>query len=509
MSENNHITDSLSKSEIKKRSISGAKWLVVMSGISMPASFLIALMLGRIDASALGIYALIQILVGVITTFIVYGGQPVLSVFLPKISSSEDRGRFLFSYFVILFVFMTLMLGLFRIFPDILEFLLQREFDMRNYSWFVMLTIVIVSAETFANAAAGLMLIKITAIARKMTRFVLLPVVGGLFIFNPEFLVEYGMSCILGGFLVGYLAAIIICVVGISREKRLSMRFGWFLPSGFWAFSGVAMTSTVFAFLYGNIDRIAVLSIQDVAGLGIYQAVLSVNAFIERVPILIKPSLLPTFSHLLVADDEKAFRGAFALLSRWATVPVTIASLVTMGFSYQIMGLFGEAYVNYYYLLTLFGLVGIIRSLNLPTSIINTSMEKNRFRFCQQSGMISLQFILTFILISRYGVFGIASARMVSVSIASLSGVFYVFYALRIMQKIPLTYKSAVLTGIIMTVLRIRIVPTGWAESSFLTVCCLLLFITLSRFSKDEIMRIFTLIRYQDANLLKTKEENR
>jgi O-antigen/teichoic acid export membrane protein len=479
-------TDVLSTSEIKRRSISGTKWLVLMNGLGMPTAFLIALMLGRIGPEALGVYAIVQILIGVITTFVVYGGPPVLSVFLPKLASAEDRGRFVFSYLVILLVFMVAILVLFWLFPKLLAFLLRREFSMHSYGWFIALALAIVATETFANAASGLMLIKVTAIARQMMRTVLLPLVAILFFFRRDLLIEHAMPFILGGFLGGYVAAAVIAFIGIHRDGRFSLHRGWLLPRGFWAFSSVAMASTIFTFFYGNFDRMAVLSIQDLEGLGRYQAVLSVNAFIEHIPALVVPSLIPTFSNLLAAGREETFKRAFVLLCRWAVVPVTVVSLITMGFSHTLLSVFGATYAEYYWLLTLFGLTAIVRSLNLVTSTINTCMEHNTFRFVQQLSMILIQCVLTLALISAYGVIAIAGAKMISVAIASVSGVLYIFFIIGMSRKLPLSYKAAVLVGIAMTILRIGVVPTSLMAASCLTLSCLIAFVGISRFSWEE-----------------------
>jgi len=502
------MTDTLSTTEIKKRSIKGAKWLLVMNGMSMPAAFLIALMLGRVGPAALGVYALAQILIGVITTFVVYGGAPVLSVFMPKLSDTEDRGRFLFSYALILLVMMTVTLGLFWLFPKVFEFLMQREFDMRNYGWFVLLAIVIVMSETLANTASGLMLIKAVAIARQMMRLVLLPLVAVLFFFKREILVDHGMPCILGGFLAGYILAAVICVIGIARDQRFQMRFGWMLPRGFWVFSFTTMMTTVFSFLYGNIDRIAVLSLHDLGGLGMYQAVISINAFVGNIPLILLPAVIPTFANLLGANQHAAFHRAFSIMCRWVVLPITLLSLAMMAFSWEILSIFGHEYAQYAYLLTLFGLVGIIRSLSIPSFTILTCKEKNTFRFWQSFFMILAQGILTFVFMSHYGLIAIAGAKMFCVSVSSVVGILYVVFGLGMARNLPLSYKAAVLTGITVTILRIWIVPVGWWPSTMLMLSSVLLFLAISRFSMGDIRSVIRFIIHHDGGFLAKGTEN-
>lgn len=500
------MTNTLSKTEIKKRSVKGTKWLVVMNGIGMPATSLIALMLGRVGPAALGSYALAQVLIGVVTTFVVYGGKPVLTVFLPKLTDAEDRGRFLFSYALILVGMMTVALGLFWVFPKGFEFLLQREFDMQNYGWFVMLAIVVVASETLANTASGLMLIKTAAIARQMIRLVLLPLVAILFFFRREMLVDYSLPIILGGFAMGYILATVICVLGVSRERRFETRFGWSIPSGFWAFSLSTMAATIFSFLYSNFDRMAVLSIYNVEGLGMYQAVLSINGLLERIPSLLQSSVIPTFSNLLGANHQAAFTRAFAILCRWAVVPITLVSLFVMGFSPEILGLFGEIYVKYAYLLTLFGFVSIIRSMSLPTLTILTCMEENTFRFLQTFLMISAQCILTLAFMSSYGVMAIAGAKMLCVSISAIVAIIYVFFGLGVGKGIPISYRAALLSGALMAILRIWVVPVGWLAATMLTLLCFAVFVVVSKFRLDEVCSILRFVVRHDVDTLSREQ---
>jgi len=502
------MPDTFSTAEIKNRSIKGAKWLLIMNGIGMLIGFLINLMLGRIGPAALGIYTLAQILISFITTFLIYGGDSVLSVFLPKLPDAEDRGSFIFSYMLILFGVMTSVLSVLWLFPEWFEFFLRQEFDMQNYGWFVLLAVVVVTTKTLVNTASGLMLIKTVAIAQQMVHLVLLPLTVILFFFKPEMLVNYyALSLILSGFVCGEILAAIICMIGISRERRFKMQLGWLLPPGFWAFSATTMMSVIFSFLYANIDRMAVYSIQDLEGLGIYQAILAVNTFIEMMPLLIRPSLIPAFSSLLGANHQGAFQKAFSLLSRWSVVPVTLVSLAVMAFSREILALFGPEYVEYAYLLVLFGLVAIIRSLNTVTSVINTCMEQNVFRFVQQFLNIFGQGALTMIFMSDYGVTAIAGAKMLSVSVASFAGVLYVFFGLGLGQRLPLSYRSAVFTGVVMTIFRIWIVPFGWLFATLLMLSCFGMFLMISRFSPDEIWGIVRfVVRHDSKGLVKARE---
>jgi len=488
------MTDTLSTTEIKRRSIKGAKWLLVMNGMGMPAAFLVALMLGRVGPAVLGVYALAQILIGVITTFVVYGGAPVLSVFMPKLSCAEYRGRFLFSYALILLVMMTVTLGLLWLFPKGFEFLMQREFDMRNYGWFVLLAIVVVATETLANTASGLMLIKTAAIARQMMRLVLLPLVAVLFLFKREFLVDHGMPCILGGFLTGYILAAVICVLGIASDQRFKIQPGWLLPRGFWAFSLSAMMATVFTFLYSNFDRMAVLSINDVEGLGMYQAVLSLSMLIGLVPKMLGTTLVPMFSSLLATGKTDAVRKAYDVLQRTGSMLMTGAALFLISYSSELLSLFGESYSTYDYLLALFCVQAVITSLHFGNTPILIAYEKNLFRLGVSTLQIIIQIALTLIFITSFGVMAIASAKVIGVIFANVLIIFYVINKLGNDFAIPLSYKVGVFVALVCAIVRVYFLSDGWLISTtaflFFSGC----FFVGSKISIDELKRIVDLV---------------
>lgn len=495
------MADALNTGEIRKRSILGAKWLFIMNGLGMPSAFLIALMLGRTGPSVLGSYALVQILLGVISTFVVYGGAPVLAVFMPKIKDSEDRGRFVFTYLLLLLIFMALVLTFFWAFPAIFRFLIQRDYDMRNYGWFILLSVLIVATETFANTASGLMLIKVTAISRQMMRLILLPVVGLLYVFNRQVLLNHGMACIIGGFMAGYIISCLICVIGISRENRFKMRPGLFLPTGFWAFSLATMAATIFSFLYGSFDRLAVLSIQDVVGLGMYQAVISINHLIDIVPQMLGSTLVPMFSALLATGKRDSILKAYDLLQKAGSTMMTLAALFIIAYNREILKLFGENYVSYSYLLSLFCVTSSFRSLYFGNTPILIVYQKNAFRLLVSTVQISLQVVGTLYFLNSYGVLSIALSKIAGLLFAQTAGILYVLYGLNEGFKIPRTYKAGVLVTSVAALLQFLVIPSGIASSSAVFIIGLLFFYFTSGLDMPEFQEIAGIVLYKKKTI--------
>lgn len=488
------MNDTLSTSEIKKRSLTGAKWLILTHGFGMPAAYLIALILGRTGPATLGAYALAQIFIGVITTFAMFGGPAVLRNFMPKISGAEKRGRFLFSYGLILAGLMLAVLTLFYFFPSILEFLLQREFSQENYGWFVLLTVVVVGSQCLMGAASGLMNIKLAAIARLMARIVILPLVAGLFLFNRLFLLDHATETILAGFLVAYGVGAILCVIGIWRDPRFQMRFGWLLPSGFAAFALTSSAAMVFSFLYGNFDRICVLGLSDLKGLGMYQAVISLALLIEFLPRMISTALVPMFSSLLASNERGAILRAYNLLQRAGSTVIFVVAIGIIAFSAELLSLFGSDYAQYDYLLVMFCVQSVMTSLFLGNTAILISYEKNLFRFGVSCGHILLQVLLTFLLLDTYGVFAIAGAKVTAIVLAVGMSMAYICFGLNEGFRIPRTYWAGVVIAIIAAIVRIFILPAGWLTSTTLLAISLVSFGMLSDLTISELRSIIALL---------------
>jgi O-antigen/teichoic acid export membrane protein len=385
---------------------------------------------------------------------------------MPKIPEARDRGRFLFSYTLILLAVMAAALVLFRLVPKSFEFLLQRDFDMRNYGWFILLTIVIVAAETLASAASSLMLIKVTAIARQMTRTILLPLVAVLFFLNRSILADHGMLVILGGFFAGYLASAVICAIGISREHRFQMQAGWMLPRGFWAFSLSTMLATVFSFLYSNFDRMAVLSIQDVKGLGMYQAVISLSSLTGLIPQLMGATLVPMFSTLLAAGKMNAVRKAYDLLHSIGSVLMAFAALFLIAYSNELLALFGDAYASYSYLLSLFSVQYVVTSLHIGNTPILTALEKNAFRLGVSLMQILIQIGGTLAFAGAFGVLAIALAKTAGSIFANAASTLYVTKKIGHGLAVPRRYRVGVGLTIICMIVRNGLLPSGWGVST-------------------------------------------
>lgn len=491
------VADVLSIAEVKARSIRGAKWLLVTNIIGGPASYFISLLLGKTGPEALGSYALVQVFMGVITTFVVFGGRAVLSNFVPKVPTAELRGKMIWAYSAMLLVLMVGVLVLFRVFPSWLEFLLQKPFDLGYYGIFCLFALAVVLNEVLIGVVSGLMHLKTVALTRMAARLTALPFIAVLFFFRRDLLREYAFQIVLGLILVSLLVSILANWVQIWRDPRFKATLGWHLPPGFMAFCWTVHLATLFSFVTQNADRLFALNLGGLAGLGKYQAVLTLEHIILCVPLVLGGTLVPMFSSLLAAKQNKAIRRAFGMVQRVSVVLITLAALPMIAFSRELLTFMGRDrgdYSDYYYLLSLFCATLVFNSPFLGNVTVLASFERNRFRLAASTAQIAIQLLGTVFLVGTFGVLAIAGARIAGMIIIQSVIIYYITRRLNMGFHMPREYFVGVAVTFVATALRIAVIPPGWLGSTLLAVGSLVVFCLLARLGPAEVRRMIELL---------------
>jgi len=244
------MIDKLDSSEIKKRSIFGVKWIMILSIAGMGLESLTAILLGRIGPKALGSYALSKIIIALMASLIVLGGRSLLQNFMPKMQGPDLRCKLLISYWVIGAASMAVFVILFGIFPSLFSFFIRHEITPKLYVSFIALCVVVVSGEYLLGALAGMMQLTASSVARAFRYVVPFGIVLTLFFTAPKFLRENTLIVMLVAFFVAYLFIIIICTICLIRDKRFSISFGWHFPGRatryYWTVSFLCLSSFIY-----------------------------------------------------------------------------------------------------------------------------------------------------------------------------------------------------------------------------------------------------------------------
>jgi len=463
------MNNSLTTEEIKQRSVIGAKWLFITNVFNVLAVFGVAFFLGRTSTEALGAFGLVQVFKGVVSTFVLFGGQAVLHNFMAKVTDPELRGRLIFTYVLILAALMVLMVCIFLIFPGLLAFFLRRNITGGSFLFFIVFSMALICSELFSSAITGMMNIKIGAISQSVKHVLPLPIIAFLFIFNKSFLKENAWHLILIIYLFSFFVGACISAVALLKESNFKMKAGIYFPAGFMSFCLTTHLASIFSFVYNDVDRIFMLKLGEMGGLGMYQAVISVTKLIDFAPLILSTAIVPMFSSLLARNKHDKLKLAYDIIQRYSVVSIVGIGLFTISFSPELLYIFGSGYVDFYEVLAFMGLTSIICALFMGNTNILISYEKNMFRLGVSTLQIIIQITGTFLFISLYGVWAIAGFKAMGRVTANIINTAYIL-SMPLKIKIPWVYLVGILSGGLCFVMRIFVMPLGvtWSGINFL-----------------------------------------
>ncbi len=118
--------------------------MLYLSGFSLIAGYGTNVLLARMGAATLGFYGLLLLIVSLINTFFVLGGSNVIVNFLPKIEGPQKR-EFLGSYAVLIVAFSSCCLGVFLLFPRLVELVFGHRVEVPVVRYMVILLPVLIA----------------------------------------------------------------------------------------------------------------------------------------------------------------------------------------------------------------------------------------------------------------------------------------------------------------------------------------------------------------------------
>jgi O-antigen/teichoic acid export membrane protein len=491
--------------ELKTRGLRGTRWQVIASAIGLPLAYFTSLLLGRTSPEALGAYALSQIFVGVVLTFSVIGGEMPLRNFVPKQRFAEERGRLYVSYlsvallagFVLLLV-MTL--------PGVARALLGEEEIGLPLGILVFFGLLVVLGESLMGLVAGLLHLKTVALARQIIRYVTFPTIGLSLLFFPQLFREHPLPIVFGAAITSYLLIVLFLGREALRDPAFHPVVKWGLPKGFIAFTLTNQVSALAVFLNTQFDRLAVLRLENMAGLGVYQATISLVVLIDYVPRMISHSTLPLFSSLHANGQSGELRRGYQYLHRLGSIGMVLISLPVICFSAPLLDLFGKGYSVYFALLTAYAVTTVITSPYLVNTPLLWTLERNSVRLAVSGLQFVIQLVGTVLLIQPFGVAGIAGAKIASVILSQLFALIYVHLGLHLGLRISRAYVAGAAVAVLTGVVRVFILPTGILASAGLFIGALAIFTLTAGITPAEVQETFLVLIGRKRPMLEGKE---
>lgn len=481
----------MNTNEIIQKSVSGAKWTIILSIIAMPLGYIVNIILGRISPEALGIYGLLSIFVLSVTTFILFGGGNVIIKYLPEIDK-DKKVSFLASYILIVFLIAIFAISSIYLYPQILELIFGQDFPSGILPYLIIFIPIIILYSVFDFALNGLMEIKTSVIIRQIVTYGNFIVFVILFLFYKDFFREHLWMIIWGLSFVFYIILGLLALFLTTRKMKITSlnklnNLKPYLPTRFWSFALFVHLSTIVFFAYDKIDQLFILNYFSIRELGLYYAALQTAMLIRFVPMLLGSVLLPTFSNLLASNEIGLIQKGYREVVRYNTLMVVPAALLCIFFSRQIMGLFGAAYVQNHLVLVILGFFFGTAPIGGVNSSLVIAKGRTGLYFILQIIMVSVQLILTFSLIQPYGVVGAALAKGIAVSIGQIGLIWIVLRVLKMGLHIPRQFFVGIAIIVIATLLYCLFTPSSLLFLLILFSFFVILFLYLGKYTKKDI----------------------
>lgn len=413
--------------EIKK----GAFWVLLFSLLGGPIALLRNWLFTYYDPTGLYIadFAIVMILFNLITTFFIFGGSSVLTTFVPKIDSIENKRAFLLSYTGISLSLFILLVILLLIFPQSIVYLTNGRIQANYNLYVVLLAVPVLFSQIFIYFLQGNMDYKTSSFLSQLPNFINTLIVLILISFYvPIDIINIDDSLIIFLSIILVVSCLLSIILSLIKLKRILLikQFDFFIPKGFWHFSTHVHILTLITFFYQNIDQIFILKVIGLKELGYYFIIIQLVETVRFIPLKIGQVLLASFSKLAQKNDQKQFSFAYAKVGRIIILLNLLLTLFLIVFSDIVLGLFtipsDEYRVSFIVLLMGYNISAIG---NLNTMALLSVQRSKEFLFNSLLILFSLLFFL--LIFKNLEFFGVILSKVLAITIGQI-GLFLLVY---------------------------------------------------------------------------------
>lgn len=412
----------------KSRLTIGIIVFTFFSFLSLPLGYIRNWLLSSISIEFVSAFASVNIFVGVVSTFFVFGATNVYSTFLPKIKESTKQSEFVFSSYVNSMALMILMSVIFFLGYTRLPNNLIEKLQISNWGAVFFFIFFYGIGQISVNVLIGLREYKLSALLNNLQIFVVTTFLFLIFVgLLPKF-VDYEFNIFL------YLIGLVWCFVFIVflcyfiSHKGCSIKYC--LPKGYWSQAIFVHLGTILSFLYGYADQILVLGYLGEKELAQYFLIVQIASLITFLPIRLGNVFQSSFSATLV--DEPNSNTSLVLqynkIARYMLLLTFSISSFFVLFNNEILSIFNHSLKLNSLCFILLVVRYFIGSLGSIHSMIILSKEKNFSFFLMNTYMVIIQLFLSFILVKNYGVFGIIIALILSTIVGQFNLAYLLVY---------------------------------------------------------------------------------
>lgn len=418
------------------RSVTGARWTLLLGAVGIPVVYATNVILGRIGPDALGSYSFIILFHLLVLTFLTPGGEQALVRFLPMLPG-ERRLPLLITYGALSGALTLLFVASIFFYPaPFHNTLLGNQADLahRLFPILLLLAPVAVATKLMLLVIQASMDIKGMALISKAVPACTLAGILGLAVLHSRGAIQGDMTRpIVGVVLAANAVSLILAVVRAAPTlRKWPLRFRAPSPTGFWSFTVYSLATCSLAFAFANFDLLIISNQLGVRQLGLYKPAQLIGEFVRWLPVVLNQTLYPLFCNLMPQGEYGQLRRTYARVVRYGTVLVGAVGLAVACLASEILAVFGTEFLqNRTTLILLAGAftlsaVGIVNG-----SMIMAAGKAGRVLLHWTIGA-GLQILIAVWLVPRVGAIGAATGKTVHLVAVTLLDAWVAHAALRL-----------------------------------------------------------------------------
>jgi O-antigen/teichoic acid export membrane protein len=332
--------------EMRRSIVSGMRWTLWLSVLSVPLGYATTLILARIGPAAIGTYGVLMVYISVVACLMYLGGDAVAIKFIPELPP-ERQLTFVTGYTLIVLACLLPWFAVATAWPRLLHYLFGESNQTSLQLLLIYLSPLFVVSSIIAATLNGMMEIKWSQILKRVVTAGSFLAYAALFLFARDYLRVHYTSLIWEIYFALITLAAIVGLLKIVRTHppRSTRSFlGFHLPRGFWSYTLSLEAVSAVGMLSSRLDYILVLNFGGLTLLGKYVALRTISNAIGLIATFFVDTLLPTMTNLIAHKDFSAAGEALHLYLR-VLFAISFAASCGLFFASGILiRMFGPAY---------------------------------------------------------------------------------------------------------------------------------------------------------------------
>jgi O-antigen/teichoic acid export membrane protein len=436
--------------DVRHRIVSGMRWTVWLSMLSIPFTYGVNLLLARTSPEALGTYGLLGIYISLVTCFFYLGGDAVAIKFIPTLEPG-DRLSFLASYFLIVCAALMPWLIVAAFWPKGVHYLLGQEGSDAFHFFLLCLSPVYILFLLVAASLKGTLEIRWAQVILRLATLGSFVCYAVLYTFDREFLASHYRYLIWGIYLalVALAAALgffhLNSLPGWQRHWK-EVRF--FLPRGFWRYTLSTQQVSVVNFFLQRMDYVLILNFGGLTVLGKYTAILTMAVTILVISNFFLDTLLPSLTNLVATGNYKAASQVFSVQMRIVFLVTAASTCGLVLLASPLTALFGPKYSSLSGPVAIMALLVGLASPGVVGGTLLSSVGKQQRAVWVTLGQLTLYGVLFWFLWPRFELLGAVLAYGFSQLIANTALLITAHFSVPISFSITREYTALALVAL-------------------------------------------------------------